>query len=81
MRIRETNKTHKNKKTALKKRLITESNELPNTSVVFFHFSTYFQVTSRLSLRVPRSFISTATIWVSGANRSFISQETFPTTT
>lgn len=42
---------------------------------------TYFQVTSRLSLIVPRSLISTATIWGSAANRSFVSQETLPTTT
>lgn len=42
---------------------------------------TYIHFTSRLSLMVPRSLISKATIWGSAANRSLVSQETFPTTT
>lgn len=41
----------------------------------------YFQVTSRLSLMVPRSLMSTATVWGRAANRSLVSQETLPTTT
>lgn len=42
---------------------------------------TYFHVTSRLSLMVPRSLMSTATVCGRAANRSLVSHETFPTTT
>lgn len=42
---------------------------------------TNLHMTSRLSLMVPRSLISTATTWGRAANRSLVSQETLPTTT
>lgn len=42
---------------------------------------TYFHVTSRLSLMVPKSLMSTATVCGRAANRSLVSHETFPTTT
>lgn len=41
----------------------------------------YLQVTSKFSFTVPRSLISTASVWGSGQNRSSISQDTLPTTT
>lgn len=42
---------------------------------------TNLHVTSKLSLMVPRSLMSTATTWGRAANRSLVSQETLPTTT
>lgn len=41
----------------------------------------YLQVTSRFNFTVPRSLMSTASVWGSGQNRSSISQDTLPTTT
>lgn len=41
----------------------------------------YLQVTSKFSFTVPRSLMSTASVWGSGQNRSSISQDTLPTTT
>lgn len=76
-------KRERNALTGLSQR---SKNRHPTTSTRWLHYgdpenNTHFQFTSRLSLMVPRSLISTATTWGSAANKSFVSQETFPTTT